>query len=208
MKIAVSYINSKYDLEKTVSLIDDSIADFIHVDLMDGIYVETKNFNIDEILKLLNNRKKKLNVHLMTIEPEQYIESFASLNLDCIIFHPASTQNPFDLVAKIKSLGCRCGIAINPNEMVEDFSEYYGLVDEILVMSVIPGRGGQEFMLEVLPKLEQLIKLKDNYGFTVAVDGGINADTINYLYNVDLVISGSFICNSDDFDKSINKLKK
>lgn len=208
MKIAVSYINSKYNLEETVSLIDDSIADFIHVDLMDGIYVENNNFNIEQVLKLLNNRKKKLNVHLMTIDPEQYVESLASLTPDCITFHPASTKNPFDLIAKIKTLGCRCGIAINPNEMVEDFSDYYSLVDEVLVMSVVPGKGGQEFMFEVLPKLEQLIKLKNNYRFTVAVDGGINADTINYLHDVDLVVSGSFICNSDDFDKSINKLKK
>ena len=208
MKIAVSYINSKYDLEKTISLIDDSLADFIHVDLMDGIYVETNNFNIKEVINLLSSRKKKLNIHLMTINPEHYVKDLASLNPSCITFHPRTTKNPINLIETIKSLGSKCGIAINPDESVESFSEYYSLIDEVLVMSVVPGKGGQKFISETLEKLEQLKAIKESDNFILAVDGGINAENIEYLNNVDLVVSGSFICNSDDFNKAINKLKK
>lgn len=206
MKVAVSYINSKYDPLKTINLIDSSIADYIHVDLMDGLYVENKNFTISEINKLLGKVKKPLYIHLMVMNPDKYLNDLALLNTELICFHPSTSKNPIKLIDNIKNLGIKVGIVINPNENIDDFSKYFPLVDHVLLMSVTPGLGGQSFILNTVDKINEINK--QNYSFELAVDGGINNETIKYLKDVDMVISGSFICMSDDFNKAIKELKK
>ncbi|MEG0977330.1 MAG: ribulose-phosphate 3-epimerase [Bacilli bacterium] len=206
MKVAVSYINSKYDPLKTINLIDSSIADYIHVDLMDGLYVENKNFTISEINKLLGKVKKPLYIHLMVMNPDKYLNDLALLNTELICFHPSTSKDPIKLIDNIKNLGIKVGIVINPNENIDDFSKYFPLVDHVLLMSVTPGLGGQSFILNTVDKIKEI--KEQNYSFELAVDGGINNETIKYLKDVDMVISGSFICMSDDFNKAIKELKK
>ncbi|MEG1150117.1 MAG: ribulose-phosphate 3-epimerase [Bacilli bacterium] len=206
MKVAVSYINSKYDPLKTINLIDSSIADYIHVDLMDGLYVENKNFTISEINKLLGKVKKPLYIHLMVMNPDKYLNDLALLNTELICFHPSTSKDPIKLIDNIKNLGIKVGIVINPSENIDDFSKYFPLVDHVLLMSVTPGLGGQSFILNTVDKINEINK--QNYSFELAVDGGINNETIKYLKDVDMVISGSFICMSDDFNKAIKELKK
>ncbi len=205
--IAVSYLKSIYPKDKTIKLIDESSADLIHVDLMDGIYVEQNNLKIEEVLNDLKDTSKPLDIHLMVNEPLKYIQDLVSLkNIWAITFHLDATNNPLEIINYVKSQNIKVGIAINPNEDISILDNYYSLIDYVLVMSVTPGKGGQKFMVEVLPKLK---KLKDK-NVLIGIDGGINNETINYLkeYHIDNIISGSYICMSDDFEKQINILKE
>ena len=207
MKVAVSYISSNFSTEETIKLIDESNADYIHVDLMDGKYVEVNNFEIDDTLKLFSNTKKLLDIHLMVEEPEKYLLKLSKLNADCITFHPKTTKYPEDLKNIIKSLGFKAGIAINPDEEIDEFINLFDNIDKIIVMSVNPGYGAQKFIDDVIPKIQKLIDLKIKYNYLVEVDGGINDESIKKLSNIDIVVSGSYVCKSDDFNKSIDTLK-
>ncbi len=204
--IAVSYLKSKYPKKDTIKLIDESIADFIHVDLMDGIYVDNNNFTIDEVLQDLKNTSKELDVHLMVENPENYVKELATLNVWMITFHLNGSKNPLEMINLVKSYGIKVGIAINPFEDVHILDEFLPLIDYVLVMSVVPGKGGQKFMMEVLSKITYL----KNYKVLIGIDGGINSETIFYLkdYAIDNIISGSFVCMSDNYNKAIESLKK
>lgn len=205
MKIAVSYLASD-NYKKCIEVLNNTKTDFIHVDLCDGKYVETKNFTLKNVMSLLKSSKKKLNIHLMVMDPKKYIDSLATLNVDEIIIH--NINDAENIINYIKNLGIKVGIAINPNENITDFEKYFDIVDTILVMSVTPGKGGQTFIKDVLQTIDYLNSIKNNYNFDIAIDGGINSETINFVKDkVDLVISGSFITNSDDYDKQISMLK-
>lgn len=205
MKVSVSYITSKHKKSETIKLIDESIADYIHVDLMDGNYVENKNFTIGEVIKDLSFVKKSLDVHLMVNNPDKYISKLGMLNINDIIFHPSASKNVKKTIELIKSMGFLVGLAINPDEDIHIIDDYLNDIDIVLIMSVVPGRGGQEFIPSVLDKLDYL----SNLDITVSIDGGINEESIEYLRNkkVDIVVSGSYICMSDNYNKNISILK-
>ena len=211
MKVAVSYLSSKYKEAETIKLIDKSNADYIHVDLMDGKFVENKNFTISAVTKLLSNTKKKLDIHLMTLKPEKYFEDLAMLNSEYVTFHVEAVKNAKDTIDKLNMLGLKTGISINPETDLEKIKEYLPLIDQVLVMSVHPGKGGQEFIPEVITKIDELIKLRKdfNYNYIISVDGGINNESIDYLKDkdIDMVVSGSYICHSDNFNKQIDTLR-
>lgn len=211
MKVAVSYLSSKYKEKDTIKLIDNSIADYIHVDLMDGKFVENKNFTIGGLTKLLNNTKKPLDVHLMTLKPEKYFEDLAMLNTEYITFHIEAVKKPKEVIEAIENLGIKTGISINPETEINNIKEFLDLVDQVLVMSVHPGKGGQEFIQDVISKINELINYRkeNNSKFIISVDGGINSETINYLKDkeIDMIVSGSYICQSDNFNNQINNLK-
>lgn len=205
MKVSVSYITSKHKKSETIKLIGESIADYIHVDLMDGNYVENKNFTIGEVIKDLSFVKKSLDVHLMVNNPDKYISKIGMLNINDIIFHPSASKNVKKTIELIKSMGFLVGIAINPDEDIHIIDDYLNDIDIVLIMSVVPGRGGQEFIPSVLDKLDYL----SNLDIIVSIDGGINEESIEYLRNkkVDIVVSGSYICMSDNYNKNISILK-
>jgi len=204
--IAVSYLKSKYDKLEIINKINESDADLIHVDLMDGLYVENKNFTLEEVLNDLKGVTKLLDIHLMVKEPEKYIEDLAKLNVWAITFHLDGTNNPLKTIELIKKHNIKVGIAINPNEDIDILDDYYDLIQYVLVMSVYPGKGGQEFIPEVVDKISKL-KTKN---VLVGIDGGINDKTIKHLngHNLDVVISGSYVCMSDNFNEKISELKK
>ncbi|MBQ6840998.1 MAG: ribulose-phosphate 3-epimerase [Bacilli bacterium] len=208
MKVAVSYLKSD-NYKKCIAKIDESKADFIHVDLCDGKYVEAKNFTTSEVTKLLSFTRKPLDIHLMVQEPIKYIDALALLNVSTITIHLDGCKDPAHTIEYIKSMGLKIGIAINPDESIEILTPYLNDIDSVLVMTVVPGKGGQTFMTEVLPKFDELNNIKDNYHFIIAADGGINGETISCLKEkkVDLVVSGSYVTNSEDFDESISNLK-
>lgn len=202
MKIAVSYINSYFSLKETLTLIDHSRADFIHVDIMDGRYVLENNFD-ESIFPLLKDCHKPLDIHLMVKEPEKYLPYFQNLNVDCVTIHPSTTSNFNQLKLDLAEAGIKIGIAINPNENVRDFEKLLPQVNKVLIMSVYPGKGGQVFIPEVLDKIAEL---KD-YNLEIGLDGGINDKTVKLIKDVDYLVSGSFVCCSQNFDDQINKLK-
>ena len=204
--IAVSFLKSKYERSNTIQKIDESIADLIHVDLLDGIYAGENNLQIDELLKELSNTKKKLDIHFMVKEPLEYIKKLINLNIWAITFHLDATTNPKKTIEYIKSHNIKVGIAINPDEDIHILDKFLDLIDYVLIMSVYPGRGGQSFIKEALNKIPYLY----NKNVLIGIDGGINENTIKYLdnYQIDNIVSGSFVCLNDDFDKQIAMLKK
>ncbi len=213
MKVAVSYISSNYSLKETIKKINLSNADYIHMDLMDGRYVANKNFTIFNFKKVFKLSKKKIDVHFMVLNPEKYLSKIKKFSLvKNIYFHPETSSNPEKFILDCKRFGFSPGIVINPDEDIYKYNKFYKSVDRILIMSVKPGMGGQKFLSETPLKIEELIKYKkkNKEYFEIAVDGGINDRIIKKInkLDIDYVISGSFICKSNDYNMQINKIKK
>lgn len=208
MKVAVSFLSSE-SYKDCIKKIDESNADFIHVDLCDGKYVENKNFTLKNIVDLLKKTRKPLDVHFMCVNPIKYIDAFAMLNTSSITIHLDSMENPLETINYIKNIGLKVGIAVNPDDDLNILNGYLDKIDKILIMSVVPGKGGQQFLQSIIPKIDRINEIKDQYHFITSVDGGINGETVSYLAgkNIDLIISGSFVTNSDDMNERIKEIR-
>lgn len=208
MKISVSYLSSKKSMRETIRLIEETTADYIHVDLMDGGFVPKKNFTIEEVEELLEKHTKPLDIHLMVFDPIIYVPSLAKLNPEFITFHLEATKDVVKTIEAIKMQGIKAGITIRPDTDLYELMPYLSLVDLVLIMSVEPGEGGQEFMTSAVERLQELLQIRKNNGlsFLTQIDGGINKDTIRFVGDVDIVVSGSFICNSSNYQERINEL--
>lgn len=207
MKITVSYINSLYDSKKTVDLINETSADAIHVDLIDGIYAGTKNFDINHLPEIFKDNRKPIDIHMMVNRPSGYLNDLLKLKPICIYIHPSTEPSAFGLLNELNNYGIKRGLVINPDEKIPSFSHYFPYVDRVLLMSVVPGKGGQKFLDNTKDRLQELISFKKDNDFEIYVDGGINDETIKEVLNADGVISGSFICMNKDFENQIMKLK-
>ena len=208
MKIAVSFLKSD-NYKKCIEKINASKADYIHVDMCDGKYVEEKNFVLSDLLKTLKVASKPLDVHMMVNNPLKYIDSFAFYDTEYITIHLNSCKDLNEVIDYISSIGIKVGIAINPDEEISLLEPYLDKIDKVLIMSVVPGKGGQEFMESVISKIDELNELKDKYHFITSIDGGINDETIKLINdkNIDLVVSGSYITNQEDYNEAIKSLK-
>jgi ribulose-phosphate 3-epimerase len=207
MKITVSYINSLYDSKKTVDLINETSADAIHVDLIDGIYAGTKNFDINHLPEIFKDNRKPIDIHMMVNRPSGYLNDLLKLKPICIYIHPSTEPSAFGLLNELNNYGIKRGLVINPDEKIPSFSHYFPYVDRVLLMSVTPGKGGQKFLDNTKDRLQELISFKKDNDFEIYVDGGINDETIKEVLNADGIISGSFICMNKDFENQIMKLK-
>lgn len=207
MKITVSYINSLYDSKKTVDLINETSADAIHVDLIDGIYAGTKNFDINHLPEIFKDNRKPIDIHMMVNRPSGYLNDLLKLKPICIYIHPSTEPSAFGLLNELNNYGIKRGLVINPDEEIPSFSHYFPYIDRVLLMSVVPGKGGQKFLDNTKDRLQNLISFKKDNDFEIYVDGGINDETIKEVLNADGVISGSFICMNKDFENQIMKLK-
>lgn len=209
MKTSISYLSSIYDPKKTIKLIQKTTADYIHVDIMDGKFVERNNFDIN-IIKNLNNINKKLDIHLMTLNPKKYFNKLKVLNPEYITFHYEAVDNIQDTINTLKRLNIKVGISLKPNTSVERIIPYIDQLDLILIMTVEPGAGGQKFMENQLDKVKYLSNFKhnNNANYLISVDGGINDKTVKLAKNsgVDMIVSGSFICKHENYQKQLNKL--
>ena len=213
MKVGVSFLNRIDTLENTIKRLDESNADYIHVDLMDGVFVDNTNLSIPEIKsidKMVQN--KKLDVHIMVCSPNKYVKDFAKMkNVEYLTFHYESHRRPIDVINMLRHTNLKIGIAINPETKVSHIIPLLHLVDQVLVMSVKPGLGGQEFMEDILYKIESLKELRknNNYHYIIAVDGGINDKTAKLCKKsgADLVDSGSYVIKSDDYNTTIDSLR-
>lgn len=207
MKVSVTYTVRLLGINETIKLIDESDADFIHVDFMDGIFVPTKNFEIEEVRNFLSNTKKKLDVHVMVTDPLKYLEVFASLNTEYYTFHYEALDDVLETIKSIKNHGLKVGIAINPDTPVDNIKPYLDKIDLVLVMGVKPGWGGKTFINSTIDKIKELNSLKGN--FTIACDGGINNTNCQEvkLAGADILVAGSYIVKSDNYNERINILK-
>lgn len=209
MKVAVSYLKSKYNLEETIKRINKTNADYIHVDVMDGSFVQNKTYEYEELVEVLKKTNKPLDVHLMVKNTKEYILKYKELKPEFITIHSEIEEDIPTLLDLIHSFGIKTGISIKPNTKVEVIEEYLDKVDNVLIMSVEPGLGGQEFMESVVKKIKSLNQTRNLFdlNYKVSIDGGINDKTIHKTKGVDFVISGSFICMSDNYQQQINILK-
>ncbi len=202
MKVSVSFLKYQKSKEETIRKIETTSASYIHVDIMDGFFVKEKNDDLDEFINLLKNTKKPLDIHLMVLNPKKYIDKLSILHPEFITIQ-AEILNPLVYLKQIKNLGIKAGLAINPETSVEVINKYLKYLDLVLIMSVHPGMGGQKFIPDVISKIKNIPRNK----LLVSMDGGINDETIKLVQNnLDLCVSGSYVCLSENYEQNIQKL--
>lgn len=207
MKIAASILNIKEPkCEETAKLCSLNI-DYIHLDVMDGVFVENKTYSIDEFYEIIKNTTIKRDVHLMVSNVKKYIDEYVKLNPDFITFHYEAVSEVGSVINYIHEKGIKVGLSIKPTTDVSEIVKYLDFVDVVLVMSVEPGRGGQTFIEDSVKKIEQLYNLREteNYNYLIEVDGGINDKTIKLCDKADICVVGNFI-TSQDYEEALRKL--
>lgn len=210
MKVSASFLSIKDNIKSNINVLDKSTIDYLHLDIMDGKFVQNKTFNIDEIKDLLSDTTKPKDVHLMVSDIKKYIDDFSTLNPEYITFHFEATYDSEEIIEYIKSKNIKVGISIKPHTSIKSIISYLPLVDLVLIMSVEPGMGGQTFIEEVVSKIDFLNKLREDnkdYNYVIEVDGGINDETIKLCSNADIIVVGSFITDSNNYQEQIDKLK-
>ena len=208
-QVSASFLSSD-DIEKDISLLNETSVDFIHVDIMDGKFVQNKTIPFRMMKNIYKFTSKRLDVHLMVEKPLKYIKKYATLNTEYITIHVEIEEDKEPLFDLINKYGIKKGLAINPDTSIEKIIPYLDQVDLILVMSVYPGAGGQSFIEETKSKISALKKIikEKNLKTLISVDGGINGETCKKIRSqVDILVSGSYITNSDNFEESIKNLR-
>ena len=207
-KISASFLSSK-DIPRDLVKLNDTDVDFIHVDIMDGKFVKNKTMPFSEMKYIYKYTSKRLDVHLMVEDPSNYIPLYAELNTECITIHVEIEEDIQKDLELIKSYSIKCGLAINPDTKVKELIPYLPYLDEIIVMSVVPGAGGQEFIKETENKLKELRSLLDSYNIhaLINVDGGVNDKTKDMCVDADILTAGSYIVGSDNFQEKISSLR-
>ena len=187
-------------------------AEYLHIDVMDGHYVNNISFGIPVIQSIRKYTDMKFFTHLMITNPEYYIKAFADAGSDNITFHVECTEDPDGLIRDIRALGKSAGIAIHPDTPVEKVFPFIGKVDIILVMTVYPGFGGQGYLDSSDERISRLRKEIDDRGSdtVIAVDGGVGEDNIRHIYEkgARLFVAGSSVFHADDPAKAVEELKR
>lgn len=208
MLISTSFLSSK-NIPKDLQELNDTSTDYIHVDIMDGKFVEGKTMPFKEMRHIYKYTSKRLDVHLMVLNPTKYIKDYATLNTEYITFHLEIEQDIIENLNLIKSYGIKCGLSIKPDTKVSELVPFLPLLDLILIMSVEPGKGGQEFIKETVDKIREIKVLLHEYNSNakICVDGGVNNVTKEYCKDCDILVAGSYITNSENFEEKIESLR-
>ena len=214
IKIAPSILAADLmNMKEEIELVDNYGAEYIHIDVMDGQYVENIAFGPNIVKSLRPITKKILDVHLMITPVAKYIDAFIKAGADIISFHPDADKTTQDIIKQIKSNNCKVGIAVHPKINISDIEIFLDDIDCVIVMTVVPGFGGQKFMHSEVKKITELdnIKKQKNLKFEIEVDGGINHETgkICREKNANVLVAGSYIFSSgkENYKKMINSLR-
>lgn len=201
--ISISILNIKDDEEK-INKTDLLKADYIHMDVMDGKFVS----NTTDLLNI-NKTNTKRDVHLMVYDVKEYVDKYLKYDPEYITFHYEAIDDINDMINYIKSKNVKVGLSIKPNTSVDSINEYLSLVDLVLVMSVEPGKGGQSFIESSTDKINELYRLREenNYHYLIEVDGGINNITKDSCKCADILVVGSYITMSDNYEEKYNSIK-
>jgi ribulose-phosphate 3-epimerase len=200
------------NLEKEIRMLNGSQADWIHLDIMDGVYVPNISFGFPVIEKVKQISEKPLDVHLMITDPERYLSHFRDSGADTLTVHYEACTHLNRTVNEIRSLGMKAGVALNPQTPVILLKNILPYIDMVLIMTVNPGYGGQSFIMESYNKIDELRMMINKMGYSVMieVDGGIDTGNAAKLVasGVDVLVAGNVVFSSDDPAGTIVRLKK
>lgn len=199
------------NLEREITMINGSQADWIHVDIMDGVFVPNISMGIPVVKAIKKHAKKPLDVHLMIVNPERYVEAFHEAGAAVISVHIEASPHLHRTVQQIKALGCKAGVAINPHTSVDKLIDILGDIDLVCMMSVNPGFGGQKFIENTYAKVQRLKGMIDKIGAKVQIeiDGGVNQQNAKPLLEAgaDVLVAGNFVFSSANPQQVIEQLK-
>lgn len=205
--LAADFANLAHEVE----MINKSMADWIHVDIMDGVFVPNFSMGIPVVEAIKRHAQKPLDVHLMVINPEKHIGAFQKAGAATISVHVEACPNLHRTIQEIKSLGCKAGVAINPHTAVVELENIISDVDLVCVMSVNPGFGGQKLIAHTFRKIEQLKGLitESKSSAKIEIDGGVALQNAQLLLDAgaDILVAGSFVFNAKDPIETIHQLK-
>lgn len=210
--IAPSVLAANFaDLRSDIEMVNESAADWFHVDIMDGVFVPNISFGFPVLDAIRRYAKKPLDVHLMIVDPDRYIEQFAAAGAAVITVHYEACRHLHRTIGAIRSLGCRAGVALNPHTPVSLLDDVLEDLDMVLVMSVNPGFGGQKFISRTYEKLRALKELaagrKDD--LLIEVDGGVNLSNAPDLINAgaNVLVAGNFVFSAENPGEVIGSMK-
>lgn len=210
MKVSLSILTVDYaNVENSLKDIINDV-DYVHMDVMDGVFVPNISFGYSFIKSLRKLTDKPFDTHLMIQNPDKYIKQFAEAGSQYITFHVEASSDIKSTIDLIHSYNIGAGISIKPNTNVDDILEYLPFVDMVLVMSVEPGFGGQSFMPNSIDKVKKLYELKkeNGYSYLINIDGGIKDTTAPFISEyVDMAVVGSYICNASNPKENLLKIK-
>ena len=214
VKIAPSILAADLlDIKNEVINVDDAGAEFIHIDVMDGHFVPNLSFGYNMVKTLRPITKKILDVHLMISPVEPFIKEFINAGSDIISFHPEADKNTKEIISIIKKSNCKVGIAVHPNIKIEEIKEFLNDVDLVIIMTVIPGFGGQKFLEDQVNKISELKEIQKNINanYEIEIDGGINYQTSKICIDkgADILVAGSYVYGApkEEYKDKINSIR-
>lgn len=210
VKISASLLSARDNLDNMIYILNNLDIDYIHLDIMDGLFVPNTSYTDEQISSIMTNSKKMIDVHLMVNDLEKYINYYIKDNVESITIHYEALKN-LNVIDQIKNNNIKCGISIKPDTPVESIYHLLPLIDKVLIMSVEPGKGGQPFMPSSLDKISKLRKKIDslNLNVLISVDGGINnSSAIECIESgVDILVIGSALTNNSNKSGFISQIK-
>jgi ribulose-phosphate 3-epimerase len=199
------------NLEREVKMINESQADWIHIDIMDGVFVPNISMGLPVVESIKRHAKKVMDVHLMIVQPERYVEAFQKAGAEVISVHIETCQHLHRNLQQIKALGCKAGVAVNPHTSINQLEEIIQDIDLVCLMSVNPGFGGQKFIENTFQKVRRLKELisKSNSKTLIEIDGGVNLQNAKPLLEAgaDVLVAGNFVFSSSNPTGVIQQLK-
>lgn len=204
MEISVSLLKES-NIDEAIEKLNTTNASYFHLDVMDGNFVSNTSYSISQIKNMIKKCNKKIDAHFMVNDPIYYLDKLKEEKIEYFTFH-VELDDVESIINKVKECNFKVGLSIKPNTDINVLNKYLDNIDLILIMSVEPGYGGQKFLPSTLSKLNNIRNLIGNRNIKLAVDGGINNDTIKLLNDVDIVVVGSYITNNSDYQEQIDKL--